>query len=86
MGKGNKRLIAITRDEVGNFQAARVCERDDTWILLKSIEWGQFYEDQCQDYNLDIYEQEDIHELSDEVWEDYLRNFQVRGQFELIRV
>lgn len=86
MAKGNKRLIAIARDEDGHFQAARVSDRDETWLLLKSISWGQFYEDICQDYHLTIWEKEDIYNLSDEAWEDYLRNFQTRNQFELVRV
>lgn len=79
-------LIAITFSEDGHFEAAKVSERDDTWLLLKNISWGQFYEDQVADYNLEEYEQEDIYDLSDESWKGYLKNFEVKGQFEILEI
>lgn len=78
--------VVVNLDEDGHFQVARVTERDDAWLILKSISWGQFYEDQCADYSIDMIEQEDIHEFSDSAWEDYLRNFETRGQFEILEI
>jgi len=79
-------LIAVTLDREGHFQVSDVDNREETWILLKSIEWGQFYEDQVADSELEEYEIEDIYEMEAEDWEEYLQNFITRGQFEILEI
>lgn len=78
--------VVVNLDEDGHFQVAKVTEREDAWLILKSISWGQFYEDHCEDYNIDMIEQEDIHKISGKAWLEYLRNFVTRGQFEIIQI
>jgi hypothetical protein len=78
--------IVVNLDEDGHFQAAKVSDREGAWLILKSILWGQFYEDLCEDYNIEMIEQEDIHKMSASRWEEYLWNFNTRGQFEILEV
>jgi hypothetical protein len=78
--------VAVTFNADGHFEVAKVEERDDTWLLLKNISWGEFYEDQVADNDLEEYEQEDIHKLTDYEWRSYLSNFETRGQFEIIEI
>lgn len=78
--------VVATLNDDGHFEVARVTERDDAWILLKTISAGQFYEDQCADYDIQEMEQEDIYDLSEQEWELYLYNFETRGQFEIIEI
>jgi hypothetical protein len=80
-------LIAVTLDAEGHFQVSDVDNREETWILLKSIEWGQFYEDKVADLGLEEYEMEpDIYDLDPPDWEEYLQNFVTGGQFEILEV
>lgn len=79
-------LVAITFNEDGHFEAADVKDRESTWLLLKSISWGEFYEDQVADKDLQEYDMEDIYDLSDEDWVKYLWDFIVKGQFEIIEI
>lgn len=78
--------VVANLDDDGHFQVAQVTERDDAWLILKSISWGQFYEDQCADYEIEEIEQEDIHKFSDGEWEEYLGSFVTRSQFEIIEI
>ena len=79
-------LVAITFNEDGHFEAADVKDRESTWLLLKNISWGEFYEEQVVDNDLEEYEMENIHDLGEKEWVIYLKNFEVRGQFEILEI
>ena len=79
-------LIAVSFNEDGHFEASNVKDRIETWLLLKNISWGQFYEDQVVDNDLEEYEMDDIEGLGEKEWVIYLRNFETRGQFEILEI
>lgn len=79
--------IVVTLDEDGHFITARIDDRKSTFNLLRSIDDGDYYEEECDIQDIPCYNSApSFKTLDDTKWIYYLNNFVKRGTFEILDI
>jgi len=79
-------VICVGKGDDGYFQAANINDRIEVLLILKTISYGQFYEEVCLDNDLEELDSDNADTLADDEWLEYLQKFEHKGQFQLLNI